>query len=171
MKVSFWLIPESSELQRLTTLVDSLAERYDAPRFTPHITLYMGDVVASESPQDIVAPLVAGLGEVVFCARALEFSERYTKSCYIQFEPHPECAALSEKIRINMQSRSAYAFDPHLSLMYLTLDQAQRAEIRKDLLLPKEVRCSHLAAIITAHPTARRADVEGWREAFRISLK
>ena len=37
-----WLVPEGNALHRLQGIVDRLAEAYDGPVFTPHVTLLAG---------------------------------------------------------------------------------------------------------------------------------
>ena len=56
-----WLVPEGDALHRLQGVVDRLAEEYDGPVFTPHITLLSGLAADEASLIETNRRLAAGL--------------------------------------------------------------------------------------------------------------
>ncbi|NEQ22951.1 MAG: cyclic phosphodiesterase-like protein, partial [Microcoleus sp. SIO2G3] len=49
-KVSFWLIPSDEDRSYFQEIINTLAQEYDAPAFTPHVTIYSGEYAQEESP-------------------------------------------------------------------------------------------------------------------------
>jgi hypothetical protein len=56
-----WLVPEGDDLHRLQGVVDRLAEAYDGPVFTPHVTLLSGLAEDEASLIETNRRLAAGL--------------------------------------------------------------------------------------------------------------
>ena len=53
-KVSFWLIPSEEDRSFFQNIIDTLAQEYDAPAFTPHVTIYSGEYTADESLAELI---------------------------------------------------------------------------------------------------------------------
>ncbi len=53
-KVSFWLIPSEEDRAFFQKMINRLGQEYDAPSFTPHVTIYSGEY----TPNDNIAELI-----------------------------------------------------------------------------------------------------------------
>ncbi len=69
-KVSFWLIPSEEDRGFFQEIIDTLSQEYDAPSFTPHVTIYSGEY----------AP---GLSLKV---DKLLYTGEFTKTLFVQFQ-------------------------------------------------------------------------------------
>jgi hypothetical protein len=49
-KVSFWLIPSEEDRVFFQAIIDTISQEYDAPAFTPHVTIDSGEYAHNESP-------------------------------------------------------------------------------------------------------------------------
>lgn len=125
---SYWMMPEPESLSCWQPVVDQLAETYGGQKFEPHATVYFSSYQVGMDPKEALGsinPL-----QIELRVAALEFSEVFTKTCYIQFEPNEELASLS----MNLQQRTngaLFALNPHMSLFYGRLTDQQRDEIKR----------------------------------------
>jgi 2'-5' RNA ligase len=53
-KVSFWLIPSEEDREFFQEIIDTLSQEYDAPAFTPHVTIYSGEYTPDESTAELI---------------------------------------------------------------------------------------------------------------------
>ncbi len=92
------------------------------------------------------------------------FSSEFTKTLFVQFRPSTEAAALSAAISRAAGSRGGYAFDPHLSLLYRSMERAAQEELADTIQLPERaVLFTSLSVVACPPQIARREDVEAWR--------
>ncbi|NER51988.1 MAG: hypothetical protein F6J92_36170 [Symploca sp. SIO1A3] len=103
-KVSFWLIPSEEDRAFFQKMIDSLGQEYDAPSFTPHVTIYSGE----HTPDDNIAELIEKSTKEVksFSLRVekLEYTEEFTKTLFVQFLPCAILTHISENIRSSSTS-------------------------------------------------------------------
>jgi len=158
--VAFWLCPASGAREFFAGLVKELAERYEAPRFEPHVTL-SGDEMDESHAAEILHNL--SIREAIeLQIEGIEVSDKYTKTLFVQFRSTPEVAALSAEIQKARAAR--YELNPHLSLLYKEMPGSAKDEAARAISLPfARVRFETVSAIVTPSPIRRREDVEAWR--------
>jgi len=161
--IAYWLIPAEPARRFFTSIVHELAARFDAPLFEPHLTVYAGPEGA-EDPNKILRRLFAGRDPFQLLVRDVQCSEQFTKTVFVQFEPDPRLAEISFALRQASGSDEIYELNPHLSLIYKTMEAAVKSELANSIRTPfREVTFDSAKAVACAVPIKTREDVEGWR--------
>lgn len=159
--LAFWLTPAAHPHRLLESLVQSLAARYDAPVFQPHLTIAGGQIEisrASETLRDIVAPESCEL-EV----DEVDFSETYTKTLFVRFRLSPELRDLRAAIGEALQLPGDAEFDPHVSLLYKNLPPREKEDLAQGMELPfQRVRFDGMKVVSHPPRITRPEDVEAW---------
>ena len=164
-KVSFWLIPSQEDRAFFQKIIDTLAQEYDAPAFTPHVTIYSGEYAPNESPVEVLEKAIQGVQAFSLRIDKLLYSEEFTKTLFVQFHPSTILSQISETIQSNSKNSSDYALNPHLSLIYKQMNEETNKNIRASLSLPKsEIVFDEVRAISTSETVQTREDVESWKE-------
>lgn len=158
--VAFWLSPAAGAREFFESLIKGLAERYDAPRFEPHVTLSGGDI-----PRERALEILRNLSirePIELEVSGIEFSENYTKTLFVQFRSTPQIEALSAELQ--KASGSDYELNPHLSLLYKEMPQDAKAEAAQTITLPfKTVSFESVKAVLTPTPIRGPEDITVWR--------
>lgn len=171
LNISFWLIPTDSDRLFFQEIINRLADKYDAPRFAPHVTIYSG-----KFPSEIaIAPLLESVTQSIspfsLTVDRILHSEQFTKTLFVQFQPNETLSQLSEKLQQQALVPQDYNLNPHLSLMYQVLEPAEKQQLADQIKIPKwEISFDEVRAIATAEKTQTKADVEAWQEIGSIKL-
>ncbi|MCK4839809.1 MAG: hypothetical protein KAS94_13480 [Desulfobulbaceae bacterium] len=163
-RISYWLMPAAGERGRFVSLITRLAGEFGGPPFAPHLTVYSGPADGSDDPGRIVKEAVSHGGELLLRCTGLEFSEKFTKACFLGFAPEPRLNRLSEALRENSCHSESYQLKPHLSLFYGDLTRQDRERIRNLVEIPGTVRFDGLTAMATSAAVRTGKDVESWSQ-------
>ena len=170
--ISYWLVPDARHRAVFDGLIASLAARYDAPAFEPHVTIYAGLGGEVDAPGDVVETAVRGLGPLTLRPTGVETSAEFTKTLFVAFHPSEALSRLSADLRRLSARPADYALAPHLSLMYRAMAEAERAVLAASIEVPHEtVVFDRVTAIYAPARTAARADVESWQVAYTRTLR
>ncbi|HEY9845090.1 MAG TPA: hypothetical protein V6D03_02735 [Candidatus Caenarcaniphilales bacterium] len=162
-KVAFWLIPSEGDRVLFQAVINTLSQRYDAPTFTPHVTIYLGDYAPDEFPAEVIAKAIQGVSSFSLKVAQLLYTEAYTKTLFIQFHPSAMLSNLSNALARSSSKPSNFVLNPHMSLIYQHLDQEIKHSLMTSLTLPKtEVFFNEVRAILTPEEVQRREEVERW---------
>jgi len=168
--VAYWLCPAEPAGSHFCGIISDLAGRFDAPVFEPHVTIYVANG-GSESPAAILAQLVKGREPYRLFVRGVEYSDKYTKTLFVQLAPDAELALLSEDLRRASDSPGDYQLNPHISLLYKTMDEETKRRLAASIILPfTAVNFSRVKAVLSPAEIKSRADVETWRVIAECSL-
>lgn len=178
MKISFWLIPIEPSRSFYQTTIDDLAQRYDAPSFTPHVTLYSGEYSCDTPIDRLVETAIQTIHPLSLTIDRVRYSQQFTKTLFVQFHPDPRLKQLSERLRSTSLSpqesssdASNFVLDPHLSLIYRSLSDSEKQHIAETLNLPEsELWFDEISAIATPTKTQTREDVERWNVLYTTKL-
>lgn len=129
-KVSFWLIPSEEDRAFFQEIIDTLAQNYDAPVFTPHVTIYSGEYTPDEAIAQLIEKATPGIQSFSLSVEQLLYTDQFTKTLFVQFKPSSTLSTISETLRSSSKKPSNFALNPHLSLIYQYLNE----EIKKDLI-------------------------------------
>ena len=160
--IAFWLKPARAEREFFAGVIAELAARFDAPIFEPHVTLWGGRIRKEHGLQilhecDLQAPLEMEVDRV-------RSSEKFTKTLFVQFHASALAAELSDALTTAAQAESDSAFDPHLSLLYKEMPEAEKRALQTAIAIPFErVTFDGVQLITTPVPITSRAEVEAWR--------
>jgi 2'-5' RNA ligase len=162
--VSYWLIPSQEDRAFFQDIIDSLAQEYDAPSFTPHVTIYSGNSAPDESPAELIEKAIQGVQSFSLRVDQLLYSEEFTKSLFVQFHPSSILSRISHSLQSSSKNPSDYALNPHLSLIYKQMSEVTKKNLTAALSLPKsEVVFDEVSAISSPERTQGREDVESWK--------
>ena len=168
--VTYWLCPAEPERSQFARLIADLAVRFDAPAFEPHVTIHVTNV-DRENPGTVLDKIGKGRGPYRLYVRGLDYSDKYTKTLFVQLAPDAELAQLSEDLRRASVSPSDYQLNPHVSLLYKTMDEETKRRLVASIILPfTAVNFSIVKAVLSPAEIKSRADVEAWRVIAECSL-
>lgn len=171
LRMSYWLIPANPVRREFKRIISELAKEFDGPSFEPHLTLYSGPFGPGDYTDSIVRQTVETTGALELEVSGINFSALFTKACFVQFKPSTAATRLSDSIRNAVSCPSDYVFDPHLSLFYGELSQEAQSKILKSIKLPALAQFDEIAAIANATSVQSPADLESWREDYRLRLR
>jgi 2'-5' RNA ligase len=160
---TYWLIPAEPERSYFAELIKEFAGRFDAPIFEPHLTLYATGA-GNEKPGELLNHLLAETDAPVLPVSGIHFSNEFTKTVFVQFEPDGRLTELSAKFRRASACQNDYQLNPHLSLIYKTMASEMKAELAHSIRLPfDEVRFASAKAVISPAEISAPEHVEAWR--------
>jgi hypothetical protein len=170
-RVSFWLLPAEGDHLIFEAIIARLAQAYEAPVFTPHVTLYSGEYADHEAPGAFLEPAMQGIGAVELTVDSIRTTAEFTKTLFVQFAPSTRLNAISDRLRQQSATPSDYRLDPHLSLLYKHMPEADKQRVAATISLPQtQVSFDAVAGIVTPTPTRTRSDVERWEMRWRMAL-
>ena len=173
--LAYWLIPSADHKRFFEETIRSLAARFDAPVFEPHVTIYAGQTAGVDSPGRIIEEAVSsveGVGEpMTLRVERVGFSEKFTKTLFVEFADSPQLSAISESIKRLSSAPREYELKPHLSLIYKDLSEAEKRALAQTITIPfSEVAFDEIKAITGPAQTSTREDVEAWRVVDRRKI-
>ncbi|HKP01739.1 MAG TPA: 2'-5' RNA ligase family protein [Chthoniobacterales bacterium] len=161
--ITYWLCPGEPARGYCAALIRELAARFDAPVFEPHVTIF---VMSAERghPAEVLAKVLPGHRRFRLEALGLGYSDKFTETLFIRFAPHPDLARLSEDLRRASGSPGDYELNPHLSLLYKTMDSETKRELARSIALPfGDATFDTVKAVLSPARIESRQDVESWR--------
>lgn len=130
---SLWVMPKGEILEALQNTINTLAEKYSAPVFNPHITL-LGDL---ETPEEEVIKRVESIvGNITPFQVSLEglgFEDYYFRSLYLKVKLSSELVRLQEETKRVFQIDNKTTYMPHISLLYGNYPSDIKQEIIQEL--------------------------------------
>ena len=163
-KVSFWLIPSGDDKTFFQKIIDNLAQEYNAPTFTPHVTIYSGEYEPDESPVEIIEKAIHSFQSFSLKVDKLLYTDSFTKSLFVQFNSNSILSNISQTLQRSSKKQSEFTLNPHLSLIYQYLNEEIKKKIMEEIRLPKsEFVFDELRAISTPEKVQKREDVENWK--------
>ena len=168
--VTYWLCLAEPERSQFARLIGDLAVRFDAPTFEPHVTIHATSA-NRENPGTVLEKMLKGRGPYRLSVRGLDYSDKYTKTLFVQLAPDAALAQLGEDLRRASVSPGDYRLNPHVSLLYKTMDEETKRRLTTSIILPfTAVNFSRVKAVLSPAEIKSRADVEAWRLIAECSL-
>jgi 2'-5' RNA ligase len=161
--VTYWLCPVEPERSQFARLISDLAARFDAPLFEPHVTIYVTSAGQKE-PAAILEKVVRYCRPYRLHVRGVDYSDKFTKTLFVQFGPNAELTRLSDELRRASASPSDYQLNPHLSLIYKDMPAETKRQLAASIALPfAEVTFDKIKAVLSPAEIKSRDEVEAWR--------
>lgn len=170
-KIAFWLVPAEPDRFFLEEIINRLADDYNAPRFIPHITLWVTHLEKEESPQKIVEAATRGVAPFRLETIDLDHGPDRFKSIFIRFNTKA-VLPLSRALASSCKYPASYKLDAHLSLLYQHLSPVERDKIICDLQLPEFPLL--FDTVVATTPGRGQADFENvslWQHVVQFSLQ
>ena len=154
--IACWLLPAEPARAYFQETIQRLAAKYDAPIFEPHLTLAVGPEL-TKAAESALAGLTSGPIELRVIG--LSFSPTFTRTLFVRFVPS---AALLH-LRDSLGRDATEVFDPHLSLIYQKMPDAEQKRLAAEIQVPfSTVTFDRVAATRCRLPVATAADVAAW---------
>lgn len=167
--IAYWLIPARPVRELLSEIIRILAEELDAPRFEPHLTLFV-----APGHDHTARKLLRGIEmqRIHLAVRDVGFSDKFAETLFVRFEASAALKDLRRQLRQATKSRGELLPDPHVSLIYKELAPRAKSELASAIKFPFHgVVFDCIKAIRCRTPTRSRADVEAWKVVARKSLR
>ena len=161
--MSFWLIPSEGDKAFFQKIIDTLAQEYNAPSFTPHVTIYSDEYAPDESPVELIEKAEGEVQSFSLKVDKLLYTDSFTKTIFVQFYQSPILSKISETLQRSSKSPTEFTLNPHLSLIYQYLNEEIKKNIIASIKLPTEVYFDEVRAILTLEKVQKREDVESWK--------
>jgi len=133
MGVSLWLVPEGPARELLSGCIHRLAERLGTVPFAPHVTLLAGIEAGEEVALAEAEALARTLAPLPVRLAGVEGRDARFRCLYVRAE-HPAALAAAHAVAARWFSRDPDpSFEPHLSLVYGTLEPEAKAGLAREL--------------------------------------
>ena len=154
---AIWLTFSKSDREYLKNIIDKISEKYHAPKFEPHITVY--GLMNSEISQIDKIAKESILNQNSFLVKKSEIlqSEELWKTIFIELKINQQLESVHKNLKKHFEKILKYEFNPHISLIYKILPIDKRIQIINELNIKKEFQISKLA-IQKFFP-----DIEKWK--------
>ncbi len=143
--VSFWLLPQPDDRAYLQNVMAPLATRYNAPSFSPHLT-----VARLQVPypfQALLDKLVAMPPTLSLATHSLDHSPEFFRAVYIRTALETHLVTLRQSLYRLWPDNPVKPFLPHISLIYQNLGSAERQAIIHSLNIKKKFVFDTLAIV------------------------
>jgi hypothetical protein len=169
--IAYWLIPCVPRRNFFATLIAELAQRFDAPIFEPHLSIFVEPAIDAHARR-VIKEVAADFGQIRMSVVGVRFSEEFFKTVFVQFSASAAVTQLSAAIQSHSVHAGAYHVDPHLSLIYKNMSPDDKNKLAGSLRLPfDEVMFDSVAAIDVPNGARTRAGVESWETVAERRLK
>jgi 2'-5' RNA ligase len=164
--LSLWLMPHGSVRDDLNALIARLAERLGTETFEPHVTLLPGVTGPDAKTVDQARGLAAELRPLVLDPAELDGLDAHFRCLFVRMASSPNLRDAHARAARRFGREPDPSFDPHLSLVYGTVDDAAKAALKEELAVgatkPFEARRLHV--------WRTEGEVGGWREVAAFDL-
>jgi 2'-5' RNA ligase len=130
---SLWLMPEGTLRETLAGQIDRLADRLGTPRFEPHVTLLPGLSGPDADVVDTARALAGELGPFTLEPSGVDGTDAHFRCLFFRVRASEALRAAHARAARRFGREADPAFDPHLSLVYGTLDAPVKAALSREL--------------------------------------
>ena len=141
---AIWLTFSKNDRNYLKKIIDELSEKYQAPKFEPHITVY-GLVDSEMSLLESIAKEVT-LDHNSFLVEKSEIlqSEELWKTVYVELKMNNQLELIYKNLKKHFEKIVKYEFNPHISLIYKILPMEEKIKIINELDIKNEFMIDRL---------------------------
>ena len=141
---AIWLTFSKNDRNYLKKIIDELSEKYQAPKFEPHITVY-GLVDSEMSLLESIAK-EATLDHNSFFVEKSKIlqSEELWKTVYVELKMNNQRELIHKNLKKHFKKILKYEFNPHISLIYKILPIEEKIKIINELDIKNEFMINKL---------------------------
>ncbi|MEM6254593.1 MAG: 2'-5' RNA ligase family protein [Cyanobacteria bacterium P01_D01_bin.156] len=159
----FWLVPQSPDLEDFQGIINSLAKRFNTVPFSPHVTLYSGWVPSEVDLRSVLAELAA-MPALELDILGLCHTDRFAQTLYVHLQQSPILSQLVRRLVKAIPKAQLPALDPHVSLLYHSLDTATKQQLIGTISLSRPtIRFNQVQAIAAPQNFETQAHVSSLR--------
>ncbi len=164
LKYSICLIPDKEGLEKLNKIIESLAHRYQSFTFLPHLTVYKGVVAPFLTVKKTFDKVVSQTKPFTIKAKGLNYSERLSKTFFIEFEMNDSLKKIYSLIKADFISYGNYELDPHISLLYKNnLPVEEKIKITNSVSIPNEITIDRCTIYSATKSIVKEEDIKDWK--------
>lgn len=141
---AIWLTFPKSDREYLKNIIDGISEKYHAPKFEPHITVY-GLIEAEINQIDKIAKVILNQNSFLVKKSEILQSEELWKTVFIELKSNKQMELVHKNFKKYFDKVSKYEFKPHISLIYKILPIEEKMKIINNLDIKNEFQVSKLA--------------------------
>jgi 2'-5' RNA ligase len=131
--ISLWLMPEGDAHRRLSEIIDRLAVRLGTTPFPPHVTLLPGVLAPPPAVVEGARSLGADLAPFSVDLSSVDGIDQHFRCLFFRVQGGLSLRDAHSRAARQFGRESDPSFDPHLSLVYGTLDPAEKAGLVAEL--------------------------------------
>lgn len=111
-----------------------------------------------------MSKIAAKFQPVVMAAGNLSGSARLTRALFVELDLSPDAAAINAWLQRSVPLPSTYTFQPHLSLLYAHISDAERKKLSDEInLCMQQIVFDELWAVAIPRQLKSREDLVGWQ--------
>ena len=132
-RYALWLLPDQVATDSFAGLINDLSNRYEGPRFAPHVTL-LGRLTG---PEDVLAETTQRLAQQMHALtlrpQGLAGEAYYFRCSYVKLEKSEQLLQAHERASNTFGSGYASDYLPHLSLVYGHLQRTAKTSLHSEV--------------------------------------
>jgi 2'-5' RNA ligase len=141
---AIWLTFSKSDRKYLKNIIDEISEKYHAPKFEPHITVY-GLIDSKINQIDKTAKAISNQNSFLVKKSEILQSEELWKTIFIELKINQQLESIYKNLKEYFKKNLKYEFNPHISLIYKRLSIDERIKIINELNIKNEFQVIKLA--------------------------
>ncbi len=170
-RVAFWLVPEKRVRNELASMIGQLADRFAAPIFLPHLTLYSCRRSVQQTELAICVRQAMLTPALATRVTGMATTEKLAKTLFFDLQNTPELMRLVRVLHASVPHPSTYQFDPHVSLLYQSLPASVREQLVTEVFWSSDlIRFDELRAVAIPAQIRTCADWTGWQTLMIMHL-
>lgn len=163
---SVWLMPDGKSTVQLISNMEKLSRNFDAPSFSPHITLIGQLEFDPPEVHEKFSQLASSTSQMTLEAEEIVYRDVYFRSIVFKIEESEPLFKLNQKARHVFDRTSDPTFFPHLSLLYGNQPESEKRITVEGLFARQKYRFQ-----ITGLELVRtQGQVQDWVTVERIDL-
>ncbi len=140
-----WLLPNTEDIEYLNGIIKNLSQRYSAPEFVPHITVYGLVDPSLEVLEECVKNSISDSKPFIVKKSGIDYSDDIWKTIFINIKPNSSLISINKKLARKLGQYARYEFMPHISLIYKKIDDAEKKKIIDSLKIKNEFTIDKIA--------------------------
>lgn len=142
---AIWLTFSNDDNDYLKKIIDEIAEKYHAPKFEPHVTVYGLINSKIDHIDRVIKEISWNCRSCLVKKSKILQSEELWKTVYIELELNKQLKTIHDNLKKHFENIAKYEFKPHISLIYKILSSEEKTKIINELELKNEFTINKLA--------------------------
>jgi hypothetical protein len=170
-RVAIWLVPRQPERDILQAVIAALADRFSAPEFVPHATIYSCRRSTPQTELAVTAALARHCPPLTLRTAGMTFTDRLTRAFFVRLSSGKTLQWLRKALQTELRQTSIEDFEPHLSLLYQVLPVSDRTQLIEKIRLPfDEIVFDQIWAVAIPETLNATENLTGWQTLLHCRL-
>ena len=164
--IAVCLVPADKDKLILDNIIKSLAEKFDAYPFIPHITIYAGIFMEENKAKMLNDQALKELLLKPFTVnvKKLDHSEIFSKTLYVDFQTNSPMKKIYHYLRKKFLKYTDFNLHPHLSLIYKNnMPVGEKTKLINRLNIPNRILFDRIDVITSPRDIMKEEDVLSWK--------